>query len=127
MKQKQPWIQMLFQRGHGQCAFRNRFQLDFHREMLRGQIAQEPGRSAELRAAALDALDSQDQDIIIQGLAFLLVAGRGEDLPRIAPFTASPYECIQKAAKTCQFELMRRSKMGQQGASADAENRAAEL
>lgn len=101
MKQRQPWIQMLFQRGHGLGAFRNRFMLDLNRQLVEEQVGQEPERRAELRAAALDALDAQEPDTIIQGLAFLLVAGLPEDLPRIASFTASPDECIQKAAKTC--------------------------
>lgn len=112
MKHEQTWIQMLFQRGHGLDAFRNRFTLDFHRQLVQEQIAEAPDRMAQLRAAALDALNSGESDITIQGLAFLLVAGTSEDLPAAASFTASIDERIQKAAKTCHFELMKDSEKG---------------
>lgn len=72
---------------------------------MQEQMEQESGGRVELRTAALDALDSQEPDIIIQGLAFLLVAGSPEDLPRVAPFTTSSDERTQKAARTCHFEL----------------------
>ena len=97
----------MFKRGHGIDAFRNRFALDFHREMIEECVAQEDGRQEELRSAAVAAVESNDPATVVQRLAFLLVAGNKADVPFVEPLTHTRNESVQKAAKTCLFELTR--------------------
>jgi len=103
--EKLTWIELLFKRGHGLDAFRDRFLLDCHRQRVEEDMEQEGGRREELRRAALTAIESDDPATIVQGLSFLLVAGSESDTSVVEPLTRSTNEAIQKAAKTCLFEL----------------------
>lgn len=99
------WVEILFKRGHGLDAFRNRFALDFHRQLVEECMGQETGRQEALRCAALAAIESNHPARVVQGLSFLLVAGSESDLSMVQPLTRSTNEAVQKAAKTCLFEL----------------------
>ena len=101
------WVQLLFNRGHGLDAFRNRFVLDIHRLIVEECIAPESGRQEVLRRAAAAALETADPARVVQGLSFLLVVGTESDGAIVEPLTQSTNDAVQKAAKTCLFELMR--------------------
>ncbi len=105
MVNKPIWVEILFKRGAGLNAFRNRFLLDFHRQSIEECIAMENGRPEELRRAAVVAIESDDPATVVQGLSFLLVAGRQPDMQIVEPLTRSANAAVQKAAKTCLFEL----------------------
>ena len=68
-------------------------------------MAQENGRQEELRCAAVSAVESDDPTTVVQGLSFLLVAGSDADALVVEPLTRSTNDAVQKAAKTCLFEL----------------------
>jgi hypothetical protein len=104
------WIVLLFKRGHGLDAFRNRFLLDLHRDHVERALPGGPEAREQLRSAALTAINSEDRDTIIQGLAFLLVVGRSPDLDAVSSLVGNADEAVQKAAKTCRFELERKAK-----------------
>ena len=107
MQEREAWVDLLFKRGHGRNAFKTRFLYGLHREFVEEEIAQEPGRGDKLRAAALAALQSDDPKTVLQGLSFLLIVGRPSDRSVVEPLIQSRHEAVQKAAKTCQFELKR--------------------
>ena len=68
-------------------------------------MAQETGRQEELRCAALAAIESDDLATVVQALSLLLVVGSDSDVSVVEPLTRSTNEAVQKAAKTCLFEL----------------------
>jgi hypothetical protein len=105
MLDRPAWIVLLFKRGHGLNAFRNRFALDLHREAVEEYMAQADGRRDELRHAAVAAIESDDPPTVVQALSFLLVAGSDSDVSFVKPLTRSTNDAVQKAAKTCLFEL----------------------
>jgi hypothetical protein len=99
------WIELLIKRGHGLDAFRNRFALDLHPETVEEYMAQADGRRDELRHAAVAAIESDDPAPVVQALSFLLVAGTDSDASFVEPLTRATNDAVQKAAKTCLFEL----------------------
>jgi len=110
MDEMASWILMLFERGHGLSAFDTRFLYDLHKEMVEENIENNPDRREELRRAALEAIQSDDSRRQVQGFSFLLVAGEVQDILVVEPYTSSSDENIQKAAKTCLFELRQMEK-----------------
>jgi len=99
------WIEMLYKRGHGLNAFSTQFLFNCHKDDIHEEISIAEGRSEQLRQASLARLDSEEIRPIIQSLSFLLVVGKPEDLETIEPFVNHSDIRVQRAAKTCCFEL----------------------
>jgi len=73
--------------------------------MVEDNIENDPKRREQLRLAALEAIKGKNNRLQVQGFSFLLVAGEPQDQLAVEPFTRSSDEDVQKAAKTCLFEL----------------------
>ncbi|MHC4716322.1 MAG: hypothetical protein ACYS5V_05080 [Planctomycetota bacterium] len=96
---------MMFKRGDGMSAFSTRFLHQLHRDFVQDAVGGDPDRSEQLRAASLEAIQSDGNRMIIDGLAFLLVVGTPADVAVVEPFAEHQNEEVRKAAKTCCFEL----------------------
>ena len=99
------WVELLFKRFRGFDYFRNRFTLDSRREHIEELLAQEDGRKESLHSAAVAALDSDDPATVVPALFFLFVVGCESDVALVEPLTNSADEYVEKAARTCLFEL----------------------
>ena len=102
------WIMALFRSGFSIGNFETSyaaFRLRTVKDLIEDRIPQEPGSREALRQAALEELDNPNHLIVERALFFLLVVGHAIDAKAVKPLKHSPNEVIQKAAKTCLFEL----------------------
>ena len=84
----------------------------FRQDVLRkwvGEVAEAHENGWELlREGAVAQLGDQDADAIDRALAVLFVVGNANDSSAVEPLLSHPSERIQKAARTCLFEIRRR-------------------
>ena len=104
-------IQLLLRRGSFSCSEAEFVQ--FRQEHLRKRVtevaeAHENGREL-LREAAAMQLGSGDIDMIDHALAVMFVVGVASDAAVIQPLLSHPADRVQKAARTCLFEIRRRN------------------
>ena len=105
------WIELLFRSGIGLSCF-DAYNARFHqrnaRKYVQDLIESQKNGTAELRDVSLNELCSDDARRVERALAYLMVVGRGADIPAIASTGSHPDEIVKKAAKTCRFELSKR-------------------
>src|SRR5260221_11812942 len=84
----------------------------FRQDILRkwvGEVADAHENGWKLfRQGAVAQLADEDADMVERALAVLFVAGNASDAAAVEPLLSHRDERIQKAAKTCLFEIRRR-------------------
>ena len=108
MSETPAWVEMLFKRHHGRGCF-DSYNARFHQGLLREHIQPlmdaQPCGSEALRKEALARLCSDDTELVVDALAFLMVVGKSSDVPTIEALTTHSIEGIRNAARACSFEL----------------------
>ena len=104
-------IQRLLSRGHYSCSESG--YVHFRQDQLRryvGEVvdAHEDGARL-LREGAREQLSDEDPQMVDHALACLFVVGNADDVSAIEQLLSHPLESIQKAARTCLFEVRRRT------------------
>ena len=84
------------------------FDITLNRRWVRDIEVGRPGFCAQLRLVALDALQSQNAELIHKGIAALAVVGCAADLGRLA--SVSPEYAV--AARTAIFEIEHSERSG---------------
>jgi hypothetical protein len=111
VREKPLWIELLFRSGVARGCFESRY-APYRQETVKRYVEEyigaEPGRASELRAAASNELVNPDWRIVERALAYLLLVGQASDAAAIEPLREHPVECIQKGARACLFEALRR-------------------
>jgi hypothetical protein len=105
------WIEWLFRSGVGLNCFNPPYALFRQandREKVQSFIESEIEGSAQLRAASLKELGSEDPRRVERAIFYLMLVGLAADIPVVEALRNHPEETIRKGAKTCRFELAKR-------------------
>ncbi|MFZ1936605.1 MAG: hypothetical protein WCB27_07100 [Thermoguttaceae bacterium] len=105
MNDRPGWIQLLYDRHTAEPALRTACLLHLSQGFIAGEADAQPAGREQLRKAALDEVESDDPQFVGFSLICLGVVGEPEDLPVVTGFTDHPSDLIQRAARTCLFEL----------------------
>jgi hypothetical protein len=105
-------IDRLFKSGLALGCFESRhapYRQDGMKRHVEEYLASVADGAEKLRAVALQALNDADLRIVERALAYLFEVGQATDVEVVQPLAAHRDETIQKAARTCLFQLRRRS------------------
>ena len=105
-------IQRLLSRGPNYSCSETGY-VHFRQDQLRRYVGEVVGGHEDgarlLREGAQEQLSHDDPQMLDHALACLFVVGNRDDVPAIEPLLSHPLESIRKAARTCLFEVRRRT------------------
>jgi hypothetical protein len=101
------WIQFLYKRGSAGHALHTGLLLDLTNESIAEEADAHPGGRQQLREVALSELESGDLQNVALSLVYLSVVGQAEDLNAVERFANHGSDLVQRAARTCQYQLHR--------------------
>jgi hypothetical protein len=81
--------------------------MDYLKESLDDKTDADPSFPAQLRSAALKALETDDSDLLRRGLTALAFVGRIEDATVVDALTQHADADVAKDARTSLFEIRR--------------------
>lgn len=79
--------------------------MDRQREQIRQKAQANPTFPGQLRQVAIEALESDQPEVIRRGLIALAFVGTSVDLPMIQPLASHNDSGVSKDAQTCLFEI----------------------
>lgn len=110
MPETPAWISLLFKRSKACHALHTGFLLELTNRDTRELVDAYPDGNRLLRQVSLERLNSSNPHTLALSLIFLGVVGSLEDVSHAESFLDHSSDLVQRAAKTCCYELKQASR-----------------
>lgn len=104
------WIGLIFNRKTAYHALHTAFLLDLNNEQIASEADGQPNGRADLRRESLAIVRGDAPGAVAMALVYLGIVGEPEDLSQVDGFLFHSDNLVRRAAKTCRFEIVQRSR-----------------